>query len=235
MEPSRPIIRLVFLMLLILFTLVVACVLAHKESFMVVQDAPIYVINLEHRKDRKARMEQQIQTDKVIFIKAVHGAQVDDVVHKRLHNNILTKGQGGCALSHLLIYQEMIDKDIPHAIIFEDDNDIKLPDDYDKIQRLVDAVPDEWNLIFLATNNGGIDVGNEIYEMTQPQVLGSHGYVIKKELAAQFLDHVRNNTINEPFDFVLSNKQRLPSMHAYKAKENIIHLVSGDSDTQGIQ
>ena len=33
----------------------------------------------------------------------------------------MTKGEIGCALSHLKIYQKTVDEDIPYALILEDD------------------------------------------------------------------------------------------------------------------
>lgn len=235
MVSVRPATRLLYLMFLIFIALTTVCCTANTEYFLNARDIPIYVINLEARKDRKANMENSLHTDRVVYIKAVHGAEVEDVVHQQLHKNKLTKGEGGCALSHLKIYQEIVAKDIPYAIIFEDDVNIKLPDDYDKIQQLVDAVPEDWNLLYLATNNGGTDIGSAVYEKPNPPVYGAHGYVIKKELAALVLEYVRNNTMDEPFDFLISNQQHFPTLRAFKAKENIVTLRSGDSDTQGIR
>lgn len=37
------------------------------------------------------------------------------------HNNYLTKGEIGCALSHISIYKKMIDENIPLALVLEDD------------------------------------------------------------------------------------------------------------------
>ncbi len=235
MASLRPTTRLLYLMFLIVFALVTVCCTAQTEYFLNARDIPVYVINLETRKDRRANMETSLKTDRVVYIKAVHGAEVEDIVHQKLHNNKLTKGEGGCALSHLKIYQEIVTKDIPYAIIFEDDVNIKLPDDYDKIQQLVDAVPEDWNLLYLATNNGGTDIGSTVYEKPNAPVYGAHGYVIKKELAALVLEYVQKNAMDEPFDFLISNQQHFPSLRAFKAKENIVTLTSGDSDTQGIR
>ncbi len=231
----RPTTRLLYLMFMIVSALITVCCRAHTEYFLNARDIPIYVINLEARKDRRANMETSLQTDRVIYIKAVHGAEVEDIVHKKLHNNKLTKGEAGCALSHLKIYHEIVSKDIPYAIVFEDDIHIKLPEDYDKIQHLVDAVPEDWNLLYLATNNGGEDIGSTVYEKPNAPVYGAHGYVIKKELAALVLEYVNKNTMDEPFDFLISNQQHFPTLRAFKAKENIVTLRSGDSDTQGIR
>jgi hypothetical protein len=106
MEGARPATRLLYLMFLIFFALVTVGYTAQTEYFVNARDIPIYVINLEARKDRRANMETSLQTDRVVYIKAVHGAEVEDIVHQKLHNNKLTKGEGGCALSHLKIYQE---------------------------------------------------------------------------------------------------------------------------------
>lgn len=199
------------------------------------QEMPVFVINLAHRTDRKQNMEANLQISNVKFIPAVHGGTLDDILHYKLHNNKLTKGEAGCALSHLAIYAEMVKNNIDAAIVLEDDIDIKLPQKYDDIQQLINAIPDDWNIIYLGTNNSGIDAGNDVYQRLPHQVYGAHGYIIKKDLATQLLHYFYNNKLDEPFDFLLSNQDKFTTLKSYRPKSNIVNLVSGDSDTQGIR
>lgn len=87
----------------------------------------IFVINLEkdsHKKETFIKNFNKFNLD-YEFIKAVYGKGLSEYELDKLvydyKNSFITFGEIGCALSHLKIYQKMINEDIKYALILEDD------------------------------------------------------------------------------------------------------------------
>jgi glycosyl transferase family 25 len=91
-----------------------------------------FIISLPKDRHRREPLEKQLQKLAMPFsvVKAVHGeslsaeelaASYDRRKAIHLFNRELSKGELGCALSHLSIYRKMVEEDIPHALILEDD------------------------------------------------------------------------------------------------------------------
>lgn len=91
----------------------------------------IFVINMDSRSDRLNFITQQMDGLGLSFerIRGVPGAQL---CHDELcifdkerfivqFKKPITQGEMGCAVSHRSIWQKMIDEDIDHALILEDD------------------------------------------------------------------------------------------------------------------
>lgn len=88
----------------------------------------IFVISLAKDKHKKLLMKEQF--DKLgiknyEFIDAIYGNDLDESeirkVYRKTHRRALTKGEIGCALSHLKAYKKMEHQNLQDAIIFEDD------------------------------------------------------------------------------------------------------------------
>lgn len=91
-----------------------------------------FVINLPRHATRRAFMEMQCQSHGLnheIF-DGVEGAklapealaqQYDASRAQRVYGRELTLGEVGCALSHLAVYREIVDRQLPFALILEDD------------------------------------------------------------------------------------------------------------------
>lgn len=87
----------------------------------------IFVINLKEKTQRRESMREQLEKIGLSyqFIDAVNGKELSDFVLESLVYDYpdcyLTKGEIGCALSHLTIYKKMVKENIEHALILEDD------------------------------------------------------------------------------------------------------------------
>lgn len=91
-----------------------------------------FVINLEKNKERLANMQDALRELNVEFIRfpAVYGKDLSLIERRRALNGFAwlctqgypaRDGQIGCALSHIQIYQKMIQEDITACCILEDD------------------------------------------------------------------------------------------------------------------
>jgi glycosyl transferase family 25 len=96
------------------------------------KNIPAFIISLPKDRHRRESLERQLGKLAIPFsvMEAVHGealsaeeleASYDRKKAINLFNRELSKGEIGCALSHMSIYQKMIAEDIPHALILEDD------------------------------------------------------------------------------------------------------------------
>ena len=96
------------------------------------QNVPIFIVNLKRAVDRKKQIQQICKEYNlnVEFIEAVDGSLLNKEEIECVYSETktiekigrsLSKGEIGCALSHLAIYQKMLKENIKQAIIFEDD------------------------------------------------------------------------------------------------------------------
>ncbi|WP_171993459.1 glycosyltransferase family 25 protein [Campylobacter mucosalis] len=109
-------------------------------------------------------------------------------------NCFLTKGEIGCALSHLKIYQKMIDENIPYALILEDDAGFS--DEFCEILAKIDeflSKKDDFELVCLMQLEDAcfknltikIDKNLRLYKFSSG--FRTHGYIITKTAAAKLL------------------------------------------------
>lgn len=86
-----------------------------------------FVINLDRaidRRDRISNLCKKLKMDFEIFT-AIDGRELDEnFIRSSVYdykNCFLTKGEIGCALSHIGVYKEIINRRLPYALIIEDD------------------------------------------------------------------------------------------------------------------
>lgn len=86
-----------------------------------------FIVNLKDNVDRRNAIKNQLDKSNFNyqFIEAVKGADLtDEQIKSKVQdypNCLLTKGEIGCAISHINIYKKMIDEGIEYALVLEDD------------------------------------------------------------------------------------------------------------------
>ncbi|WP_387463061.1 glycosyltransferase family 25 protein [Photorhabdus sp. RM323S] len=101
-----------------------------------------FIINLKHSIERRKRIEEQcikLNLD-YEFIEAVDGrllSQEELQRQTRELSDAITLGEIGCALSHIKIYRNIVENNIPMALILEDDVILneRLPEFLNEIQQ----------------------------------------------------------------------------------------------------
>ena len=106
----------------------------------------IYILNLHKRTERKILSQKRfdfVGLECEVF-NGVDGS-VLQYIHKKIDNPIFANGAYiGCAISHLSIYQEAIEKQYERILIIEDDCRINRNIDsiFSKIEK---EIPSDWN------------------------------------------------------------------------------------------
>jgi len=99
-----------------------------------------YYINLEHRTDRKAHIEEQLTK---LGISATRFNAI------KMHN-----GAVGCSMSHLKILQDAYANKYEHVLIMEDDITFLDPDLFKRqFNKFLEVHGNNWDVILLAGNN----------------------------------------------------------------------------------
>ncbi len=119
---------------------------------------PIWVVNLKESSDRQKYISNHLQELGLDFqlIEAVNGRELseaelaalyDPVQAKKLILREMAPGEIGCSLSHLKIYQKMIDENVAEVLVLEDDAQID-PECLEILQHK-NRFPPDWELMLL--------------------------------------------------------------------------------------
>ena len=179
---------------------------------------PIYVINMQHDIEKREHMETICRKFQLNcqFIAAVDGKQLTEKEKKVVYDSQeaidltgqeLLDGEIGCALSHKKIYQEIVDKKIPVALILEDD--IVLNENFPTLLENIDKFPKNWELVLLGYHScrsrSDLPVMNvfhrkKISDCCQLVRLsevahGTYGYLITLKGAAKMLNILQKITM----------------------------------------
>ena len=179
----------------------------------------IKVINLKRREDRKNSMTEQFERENIKpseyeFIKAVDGAELEETEEIRQlfedNNFNYKKSVIGCALSHLQIYNSLInDKNNDYYIVLEDD--VELSNDFkQKLNEMTTEFvkQDIEHLalaLSLANNEGELNGGGEqqlqFFEKDVYKLWNiGFAYIISKKAARKIISFINNSSIKCAID-----------------------------------
>ena len=192
-------------------------------------DIPVYVISLKRSVERRNHAIDQLNSLKVPFqiIEAVDGYELSD---QEIQTNIdfgqrkfgsrsrhPWRGVIGCVLSHFKVYLKMIEENIQAACILEDDIDLKK--DFKNYLNYENLEHIDWDIFYLghhskyskreAHSKDKIELKIPNYTAGVPieQPMGSYGYIIKKNAAAEILKY--GYPIRKPLDQYIGNAPAL--------------------------
>src|SRR5262245_7733227 len=119
---------------------------------------PVFVINLDRSTERLARIKERCAAIKIPFERfpAISGADLPpnlrpyfcDTSGKIISR--LMPGEIGCYASHLGVWQLIVERDLPAAMVCEDDAD--LPAETEALtQEIMAALPVDWDMVLLTS------------------------------------------------------------------------------------
>jgi len=210
---------------------------------------PVYLINLKRSAERRDHAIRHLKELGVQFqiIEAVDGLEISDSEMKDpkkiglwkdgSRSRLLFKGDFGCVLSHLKIYQKLIDENIKMACILEDD--IECEREFGSFLNYDNLNMVSWDLLYLGhhtqyseketwgRNREKIKLSG--FGISEPLELprGSYAYIITREAAIKILENVY--PIRMSMDCYLGNSPAI-GIHTRLLTPVIIrHIYSFDS------
>lgn len=203
----------------------------HSKSFY-----PIYIINLDRRKDRLAVTVQLLRdkgydTDGMTRLKATDGvsewesskALVAPGALKpiyagfRTEHNQLSKGAVGCYLSHVKLWSYLIADgctDEAFAILEDDTNPTLSPSE---VKRRLAFVPNDWDIVLLGAFYTGCRDVNE-YVCRIGRFIGTHAMLVRKKAAAYLVP--RAVPIEQQIDSWLSDLSERDEIKVYALRHS---------------
>lgn len=181
-----------------------------------------YYINLKHENNKNIHMQNLCKSLGFDYtrVEAVLGRELtDDDIMKSCSQdeaNInvgrpLTKGEIGCALSHLTVLRDIVNNGIDYAVVFEDD--IHTSFDRAQVSDFIDKINSNWDVILLGhhpkyTRNigAGLSFWNQQKITKKIKIgrfsekpLGAYAYLISLDGARKVISDF--DVINKPFDW----------------------------------
>jgi len=199
-----------------------------------------FIINLDKDTYKKIIIEDLCKKHALDyeFITAIYGFQLkDDYIHSITNKQEsitkirreLSKGEIGCTLSHLQIFNKIINNNLEYALILEDDAyfDEKLLFFLNNFNGFLE----DWDCILLGYYIGKDDLhykikfmdeiksGNFIYRKSLDLLHGTHGYIVSKKGAEKLLKY--NSKITLPIDSYTGNPKLINQFCVYPPIINV--------------
>ena len=123
--------------------------------------APVFVINMETCKERFDATYERLMQSQVVATrfnatvgKALTSEELshwyDAAANQRYYHRDLTLGEVGCYISHMRVWQKVVDESIPYAIVLEDD--LHIEPSFAAILNQIEQLSTDWDMIKLSDN-----------------------------------------------------------------------------------
>lgn len=154
----------------------------------------VFIINLKESSERRLKMQAQLDKTelKYEFINAINGKDLSNTELKEIvydyPNCMLSKGEIGCALSHLAIYKKMVNENIEQAFVLEDDATLphNIEDVISKIQKIDKLTkPNIYLLSCVDSYIKNQKIDDNVFKVYQ--AIRSHAYIINKKAAKRLI------------------------------------------------
>lgn len=164
-----------------------------------------YCINLEKRSDRKQKCELMFSNYDLpfTFFKAIDGTTVS-------YKTKISRGNVGCCLSHLTIWEDIVNKNAELSLIVEDD--VVFHDDIlNSFESFYSEVPHDWNLLYFGGNHCKLKLDfltKHVHKLKNTYT--THCYAITLKCAKYLLNKYNNksNLVLKEIDVNLADVQK---------------------------
>ena len=170
------------------------------------------IISLKTATQRRAHIEQQFGQQHIEFeffdaITPDQALVLTQQMKLKFDERYLTKGELACFMSHVSLWQKIVDQNLDYLAIFEDD--IFLGECAEDILNSTQWIGADWDVIkieafsekaFLGTTVG--TVGEEVRRTVaqlKDKNLGTAGYILSQKGAQTYLSYIQNNVLH-PLD-----------------------------------
>lgn len=176
-----------------------------------------YVISLKKSSQRRTHIEDQFgkQGVKFDFFDALTPEPAIRLANKmflNIENGILGGRELACFMSHVAIWQKVVDENIPYVAIFEDD--VYLGENATYFLNTSDWIHEDWHIIkieafakklWLSQQQFHIQGSDRCLRYLIGDNLGTAGYILSLTGAKTYLDYVSKNPLT-PLDEMMFYK-----------------------------
>lgn len=188
-------------------------------------------INLEEEIDKSVRLEDKLK--KLDFcnfrrFNAIKGSEVynklvkEDKVYKLNDKRgiYVNKRMVGVWQSHLHIWQEMIDKNIPVQLILEDD--VNFHKNFnEKFYKVIDMIKDkDFDIFYIGYGGDSPNFNDETFITNTGAPRLAHSYILSINGAKKLVDKM--SRLNWPIDEVMTGMYRNKKLIGYKTSELLV-------------
>ena len=214
-----------------------------------VNQIPIFIINLDRRPDRMAAMSERLDELPFQRVSAVDGQNLEGSKYDlQIKNYKMTLNEIACILSHKKIWQNIIDNKIPYACILEDD--VYLSRSFPEFMTNTDWLPDIFDVIKIETFMQRVyfpfkkkKARNRHLRQLLSLHYGSAGYIFSRHGAEKLCEIAQQ--MDRPVDHLLfvkdsSNEnlkvlQLIPALCIQESVININRLPDSDIATERLR
>ena len=197
----------------------------------------VYVINLDNDTDRLEKFDKQMKSNNISYTRfpAILGAKVGYSEYlTEFCNMFCTPGVKGCALSHVGIWEDMLQNRYENVLVFEDD--AYLSENFEKIFREGwDQLPNDYDLFYLGCHARceNSDLSSRVLNVLDDSVpekmtthikkvrgsIGTHGYIISSKCAKVLVD----TAVNTHIDYQMTQWAKNMNLSVYSVTPLIVH------------
>ena len=197
-------------------------------SFDLFKNMQSLVISLKTAVERRKHIEHQFTIKGVDFqfFDALTPEKAKPLAEKMsltVKNECLTSGELACFMSHVSIWQKIVDEKIPYLAIFEDD--VFLGKNATEVLNSYTWIQPEWDIIkveaFAETVLAGrkytniLDKETEVFQLKSKN-LGTAGYILSLNGAQQYLRYIRENALIPLDEMIFDNFLKLNILNIYQ-------------------
>lgn len=207
-----------------------------REVFPSTLDIPIFVINLERNLQRRAFSLQRLADlglkgevfpaveGKMLDVKELEktGIYNDALAHEKFSRS-LSMAEIGCSLSHLRLYQKLLDENIDVAIVLEDDA-MFIDGAGERLLTLLEGLPEDWDLVQLIyeCEDYSIAAAGVVKFLSKSCMpVASAGYFIRRSGARKLLEE--GYPIRYPADSFIGRSPRWGT-NVYGAQHRLVKI-----------
>lgn len=194
----------------------------------------IFVISLNFRFDRRNKINEMFNKSNLSFefIDAIHGKALKRDKFKSYFTSnalrFLSNGSIGCILSHVKVYNQIINKGIKYSLILEDDI-IITNQTYIALNNLLKEIPSDFDILYLASNNSENNnllsrISDSLYIPLYPRS-GQYAYLISETGARKLIKNIFPvKIVVGGIDTIIGRLSSYGILNAYHVINNIIGI-----------
>jgi glycosyl transferase family 25 len=182
----------------------------------------IYVITLENS-ERENRVSKVLSGVDFEFFYGVNGEFLNVNEFRKNGSNLL-RGQLGCALSHIKVYEKIVESNFNKVLVLEDD--ISISENILQLKFYMDQLPEDWGLFYLGHDGPVVTntYSNNLCEINRsnPLILHcTHALAIKPWFAKEMID--MNKNVVHTADGLLTQAVIQKDLKTYAAVPKLIN------------